>query len=50
MAQARGPADERSVLAALPSAGIDDPVIGPPGPNVWVNSNSSTADFPEESR
>jgi hypothetical protein len=43
MAQARGPADERSVLAALRSAGIDDPVIGPPGPNVWVGSNSPTA-------
>jgi hypothetical protein len=43
MAQARGPADEPSILAALRNAGVDDPVIGPPGPNVWVNSNSSTA-------
>lgn len=42
-AQARGPADERAVLAVLRSAGIDDPVIGPAGPDVWVNSNSSTA-------
>jgi hypothetical protein len=43
MAQARGQADERAVLAALRNAGIEDPVIGPVGPNLWLNSNSPTA-------
>jgi uncharacterized protein YggE len=43
VAQVRGAADERSALAALRSAGIEDPVIGPAGPNVWMGGNASTA-------
>jgi hypothetical protein len=43
IAQVRGASDERSALAALRNAGIEDPVIGPPGPNVWFGGNSSTA-------
>lgn len=42
VAYVRGPADEAGALAAMRAAGIDDPVIGPPGSQISMNGPGPT--------
>lgn len=42
VAYVRGPADEAGALAAMRAAGIDDPVIGPVGPNLSFSGPGNT--------
>jgi uncharacterized protein len=41
-AYARGPADEKGALAAMRAAGVDDPAIGPAGPQISFNNGGPT--------
>jgi uncharacterized protein DUF541 len=41
LANARGPADDAAVLAAMRAAGVDDPVVGPSGPQLSANNQTT---------
>ena len=41
IAQAHGDADEAAVLAALRAAGVENPAIGPAGPQLYANASTT---------
>lgn len=41
IAQAHGDADDAAVLAALRAAGVENPVIGPTGPQLYANASTT---------